>query len=242
MTSNTAVIDYSSDLLEITHIEEKKLFSDQIRSSLTNRLRVLQLVGSFLVIFLFTYPTMAFIFELSKVVNVQETNFLITITLFVIFFTIILIYTSFRNRIAINQGLAFIFIWIAISPEPNQFFAVVKLILGLFLFELPKIQRFYSQYMNYYSSYPNTQFDELHRLSILFDQHLFFYIRIGIGITALSWMILAVYDQLNFDLGHEGSIVIPIIGICLVALYLFFSPKFLLTLKKRNNRKKIITQ
>lgn len=227
--------DFSNpDLLaKIDHRAESISYSDVVRAGIKRRLLVLQLLGGFFIIAFLTFPVLTFFQELSKIISLPEERTVIIFTILLLLLTLYLFYTNLRNRIAISQGLGLIIVWLTVSTESNPFFSVVKLLVALFLFELPNIQKTYSRYLDYYSNYPAEQYNELDRLKALLDQHLQFLFLMGMAVLAVSWIVLAIFDQVSITLGGlQGTVMIPLIGLGAVVFYFMFSPRLMRTLRR----------
>lgn len=230
--SNKIIVQQSSfpNIRNFSEFDEHYYSADNIRRYFSGRLLLLQLIGIFLIIYLFTLPVFSVLSTWAAIFYFEGENIFGILAIITVSYSIYLIVTSFQNHLAINPIIGWIIIWSTMIIEPNQFLAIVNLLFALFLFELANIQKIYSSYLSNYSTYPNQQYQELFNLKIIFDQHLQFFLRLGTGIIAVSWLIIAFFDQVRLNLGGEGSIVIPILGISIIGIYFVFSPKFLRSL------------
>jgi hypothetical protein len=219
---------------DINYSIEKFEFSREIRKSLQYRIKLLQIITIFLIIYLITFPVFDYLNNVIKHPNItfREEGIILLFLFFFIVFSLFLMINTLREKIHINK---YIFLFIIISliiTEINPFWLSFKFTAAIFFYEIPFIIRYYSEVFNGYQTYSFQQILEFNRLRMLLDKHVGHLLTLAATMIGSTWILIIISDRIIVDLGNEAGVTIPLIILVIVAILIYFRPDVSNTLTK----------
>ncbi|MFW9928871.1 MAG: hypothetical protein ACFFD1_05745 [Candidatus Thorarchaeota archaeon] len=230
----------SRELIDLS-IEKKEIYGN-IRRSIILRLRMLQIIAIFLVIYLIAYPLFRIIqilVNLNEVSNREEPA-IFAFVIAIIIITSFLIIQVILGRPHIGSYLFILILILILLQEDNPFYLSFKFSCAIFFYELPIIIHYYTDIFKGYKSYSSTRINEINHLRIALDRHVGFLLTLVSTMIANTWILLFFVDRIKIDLGGEAGVTLPLILIVSTAILVYFRSdvsKFVLKIQGEKNFK-----